>query len=347
MFQRILVPLDGSSCAEQALPLAIRLARASGGALSLLQVVPPLADHHQQDQHDRAQQTAFSNADAYLSHILAREDLEGIGIVKEVRSGNPAQQILLVAKEQEIDLIVICSHGRTGFRRMLAGSVAQKVAYHSPIAVLVLHANHPLASEAHGAQGYATQVFVPLDGSPLAEAALLPAAQLSAALSAPGNGTLHLARVVVRTIPMKDIAGVMQIMTREEVAEAGIYLHKVEQRLQESEFAPLQISTVSSAVAGADVVNPLLWLAEEGNYSTGHGIIRGSDLIAIATHGRSGLAHLAMGSITERILSSTILPVLIVHGEKNEYSTLHESAFAGIDKPHLYNDVSGNGVAHV
>jgi len=202
MFKRILVPLDGSPCAERAIPLAARIARAFGGSITFLRVVTTPIDAAlvvmgSPYLMQEAFETDRARAIDYLAAIAQLRDLTRVNLTLEVLVGIPAESILSVTEANEIDLIVMGSHGYTGLKRWALGSVAQKVARHSPVLVLVVRKGEHLPT-ASQARSRPVQVLVPLDGSSLAEEALTPAAQLSAALSAPAHGALHLVRVLPR-----------------------------------------------------------------------------------------------------------------------------------------------------
>src|SRR5260221_11098070 len=205
MFRRILVPLDGSARAEQALPLAARIARASGGSVMLLHVLttprelgPSLGQAALQHEVIDA---AIAGATTSLSQAAQAHSLAGVETKGAVLSGPEALTILATAKEQQSDLILIASHGATGFKRWALGSVAQQVARESPVPVLVLRESGTVPSSAYPDKTrplHTVAAVVALDGSALAEAAILPAAHLVAALAAPAPGSLHLTRGVQR-----------------------------------------------------------------------------------------------------------------------------------------------------
>ncbi len=150
-----------------------------------------------QETHD----AAWTQSTNYLARLATAEQLSGVAMMTEVANGHPAQLILAVARSHlldapPVDLIIMCSHGATGFKRWALGSVAQKVARHSPAPVLILHERGSVPTSLHSENMHPVRVLVALDGSPLAETTLEPAAYLSAALSAPARGVLHLARVL-------------------------------------------------------------------------------------------------------------------------------------------------------
>ena len=163
MFQHILVPLDGSPGAERALPIAAQLARSSKGTLVLLRVVPSpvefnsypadadfYADSCATMVEEKELEFDRKAAKDYLIHMTASDDLEGVGVQTEVIVGTPARGILSLTQRPPIDLIVMCSHDYTGFKHWMLGSIAQKVARHSSVPVLVLHAGEALSEARRG-----------------------------------------------------------------------------------------------------------------------------------------------------------------------------------------------------
>ena len=315
MFQRIVVPLDGSERAGEAIPVAARIARASTGSIVLLSVQGPPIDFARQRQfaslslEDRvAERKAMA---VELARLAASEELKGITTVTEVIEGLPALTILERAQVQQADLIILCSHGRSGITRWAMGSVAQKVARHSTMPVLVLRTGWPMDMPDHGIRPL--RVMVALDGSPLAESALLPAAQLSAALSAPRPGELHLVRVLPFSTAFDygqedDVAKLRQ----EKMQEARTYLQEVTQKLAEQSPDQVSMQVNTSVATSLDTAETLINIAETGDGEGMTRITSTCDVIALATHGRSGPARWVMGSITERILGATRLPLLIV-----------------------------------
>src|SRR5690349_13169015 len=144
VFQRILVPLDGSILAEHALSVGARLARSSGASLTLLRVVNSLDETTYLSRGSAIINMTdviareHTEAEAYLQKIVGRSDLAGIEIITHVVDGNPAQSILYEARTYAIDLIIMSSHGDTGLKRWMFGSVSLHVARHSAIPVFVL-----------------------------------------------------------------------------------------------------------------------------------------------------------------------------------------------------------------
>ncbi len=319
MFKRIVVPLDGSSRAEHALPVAARIARASGGSIHLLQVVSPPIDYGGGLAPvplltEQVVEMEIAESTSYLNTVATSQMLAGIETTTEVMFGSPAQHILAVAESRKADLIVICSHGRTGFTRWVLGSVAHQLVHQSSVPIFVLRENEPASLLSLSEAARPLCALVPLDGSQLAETALVPAAYLTAALAAPARGALHLAQVV-KIFPATAEEGFVSELNEEALQRARTYLATAGERLQAT-MKDLKLSITYSVELDVDVASALMSLAEHGDERKEPGSVGGCDLIAISTHGRGGLERWVMGSVTERILNVSKLPVLIVRPQK-------------------------------
>jgi nucleotide-binding universal stress UspA family protein len=144
--KRILVPLDGSTLSESALPLATLLAQKFGSEIILLRVaevpfLPAATGAEENHWVKEALQYEYRTAQTYLNHQQAELAQQGIPTRTLVRDESPAEDILFVARNQQIDLIVISSHGKSGPSPWTAGSVADKVMHHSPCPVLLVRQN--------------------------------------------------------------------------------------------------------------------------------------------------------------------------------------------------------------
>jgi len=332
MFKRILVPLDGSERAESALPVAARLARASGGSILLAQVVTipvmyetTVAVTYSADVIEQE----ISETELYLKALAQRETLKGIKVEVSALFGAAAQTILAVATSYNIDLIVMTSQGKTGMKRWVLGSVAQKVARHSLMPVLVLHeaGARPVGSRP---DGNTIRALVTLDGSALAKTALESAAQLVAGLAAPGQGALHLLRVVKP--PRFDERNITPAQAEEirsqALHKARTYMNAVVKHMQDGPLAELHLAITWSVALDDDIAGTIIHAAEDGENSEGAGAPGRCDMIAMATHGRTGFQHWVLGSVTERVLGATRLPILIVRPAEEEF---HHAANGGAE----------------
>jgi nucleotide-binding universal stress UspA family protein len=282
MITNILVPLDGSELAERALPYATALARASDGTLMLLQAVDAIGlARRPEDEPDpltRLQASVATlraggvKAEPYLSHRY----MEEVG-----------QAIARSARERAADLIVMSTHGRGGLGRWIYGSVADAVLREAAVPVLLI----PAACERRWPTDRTPRILVPLDGSDLAATALGPAVELADLLGA----ELLLLRVIP---PAPYLEGYYYVEAEEEqqLAEARSALEALAERLR-TDRRNVEVRTVlgypSSEVAS---------IAREEDL----------DLIAMATHGRTGLARVVMGSVASGTLQRAERPILLV-----------------------------------
>jgi nucleotide-binding universal stress UspA family protein len=319
MYTRILVPLDGSTRAERAIPVAARIARTSGGAVILVHAVNAAIGFLTSLVGEAAVVQSVLDADqaaaeAYLAGIKQAPELAGITTETRVLFGQASSAILAVAESSQADLIVLCSHGYTGMTRWALGSVAEKVARHAQIPVLVLREAGPVPAGPHPDATRPLCVLVALDGSVLAKAALEPAASLIAAIAAPAQGALHLVRVVKPVIP--DREGKDPEEQEHFLYKAKRYLSSTVEQMRAGLVAPalanLKLSVTWSVAIDTDVAEGIVRVAENGEDAEGAGVFGRCDVIAMVTHGRGGVQRWAMGSITECVLSATKLPLLIV-----------------------------------
>ncbi len=321
MLQRILVPLDGSERAERGLAMAARLARGSGGALIIARIVNtppfPLAPYGEPAQIALALiDTAREEADEYLKRVIARPELAGIAVETRAIEGHVTAGILDIARDEQCDLIVICTHGYSGINRWRLGRVAAQVARHAPTPVLVVPAHDKSdkrdKSGRAGSSDEGVRLLITLDGSGLAESALEPALALASALAAPERITAHLLHVVdFFTVMMNDELPEKQpdvtgVGAEEQALEAArTYLAAQAERIQQEHPG---VTVTTNARLASDVATTIHDVAE-GNPAY--------DYIAMSTHGRGGLQRWAMGSIAERVLHMTKLPLLMVRAPAN------------------------------
>jgi nucleotide-binding universal stress UspA family protein len=249
----------------------------------------------------------------YLAHLAASDMLAGIVTTTEVFRGLPALAIIAAARSSHADIIVICSHGYTGATRWALGSVAEKVAFHAPIPVLVLREGRTALPGPQPDVSHPVRTLVALDGSARAEGAIEPAAYLTAALAAPAQGALHLMRVVQQDTADNQVGEFLESKTMLQAARS--YLSSTVDRLHQGHLAPdiaHPLPVTWSVAPNPDVSWAIVRTAEHGEGGEESGPSSGYDIVAMATHGFSGLPRWTMGSITGRVLKASRLPILIV-----------------------------------
>ena len=315
MFQRILVPLDGSTSAESAVPVAARLAQASGGSVILLYVTaPPISSGKLSEPRTYpivGTDEERAVAAEHLKNLAQSDQMKGVTTEVQTLFGAVAPTILAATQALQADLLVLSSHGHPGFWHWKLGSVAHKLVPHSLVPVLVLRDGGPVPTTA---AGHPVRALVPLNGSPLSEAALLPAAQLVAALAPAAPRVLQLLRVVAipssygkfrRTVDATYDAEVRALAKQGDEQ----YLRGVARRCAEGELATYNLAVNSTVEIDPDVAEAIVRVAEQTNGTEPSG----SQVIVMATHGHGGLQHWVLGSMAERVLQSTTLPLLVVH----------------------------------
>ena len=285
MFSRLLVPLDGSSLSERALPIATLLAQATGAQLWLVRAARESGSQGP---------GACQEAQTYLEGVRRRLG-DALSIHIATSDTPPARAIATIAAQHTIDLIVMTTHGHGGLQRLVHGSVAEVILADSRVPVLLVRMNAPApAIPTHDER---PRVLVPLDGSPFAEAALPAAAALARAL----DWTLVLLRVAIPPTALLVDPEIARTETTDRILEAesiaaSHYLKGIADGLQAE---GLRIETRLRVGLAAQAI------LDEGAAS-------GASLVIMATHGRSGLGRMLRGSVATEVLHRGSLPLLLV-----------------------------------
>lgn len=304
-FRHILVPLDGSELAEKALAPACRLAEAAGkradtpARLVLLRAVSPAALVAADPMlYDEMARMGIDEAQAYLNRVAASISAGTATIVTRAVPGSPADAIVQYAEENGIDLIIMSSHGRTGSRRWVYGSVAEKVLHHAPCATAIIRAHVAVDMFQN------RQMLVTLDGSPLAERALEPALALARVV----ESDVLLLRVVParETLPESMTPGgeraeaAMDAIAAQERADAESYLQRI-YSAHDNRRLFFDVQT-----ADGDVADTII------SYADAHHV----DLIVMSSHGRSGIGRWLHGSVAEKVLRGANCATLILRSAR-------------------------------
>lgn len=313
MFRALLVPLDGTPSGENALPLALSVARCSRAAVHLMRVHVPTLDLNDQplvnEERDRRE---CIEEQAYLDGVAERLAARAAGVVLVPRLvDGTAYDSLAAALEKHADdihadLFVLSGHIRTGLSRWLFGSVADDLIHQTTRPLLLV----PAKEEAEGnAEPVLQHILVALDGSPLAERILEVVLPLTGCMRA----ALTLLRVVEpAVVPVTDPAfstsGVETAVIESQQEAARQYLEGLADRLRADAAAP----TVRTQVAlDAQAAEAILGFLEVAPQSPAGAV----DLVALATHARSGLSRLLLGSVAERVARRAPVPLLLQHPE--------------------------------
>lgn len=318
MAARILVPLDQSSVAESALPLARRLARQLDARVTLISVLnvprsfgsyvrtqdepPPQAtesagvptsatpqspyggwngwswsEPSAEQINDVAERT--SEAERYLAKIANTFESDHVETI--VLYGQPADRLLGAAESRDGAIIVLASHGRSGVGRAVVGSVAARVVQAARNPVFMVRATK--GADGSGEYGPINRILIPVDGSTFSEQAIPVVAQLFKS----DDLQAHLLQVL----------------------EAPVYASRPQ--------ADGYTAWLAEKVSGADM--PASWEVTEGDPANQINAVAkkvGVDLVAMSTHGRTGLNRFVLGSVAERVLHNAERPLLLIPARK-------------------------------
>jgi nucleotide-binding universal stress UspA family protein len=295
-FTSILVPLDGSPLAEAALSPAVELAATLGARVTLLHVLEADAPA---TVHGAPHLVSATAADLYLHALAERWQGRGAQIATHVHPNlahDVARGIAEHTAELGADLIALSTHGHSGVRGFLFGSIAQQVLRRSPTPVLLVEPDYA----GRPAPPFDLRVMLlPLDGTPDARAAL----PLAVALAAATQARLHIARVVptLGTLPTRAAPGA-SMSPAATSALLDIEQDDARGQLQailDSQPAQLQIT---AEVRRGDVAEELDRAAERVD----------ADLVVMSTHGRAGLDGFLTGSTAAKLLSHQDRPMLLL-----------------------------------
>lgn len=300
MFDKILVPLDGSELAEVPLWYAEGMAGRMRSAITLLIVLPP---------EDITSRYMY---DCYLKDIVKRTkanaEKRGAGksdgeikVDYDILKGDPAEEIVDYANKAKIKLIIMSTQGRSGVRRWALGNVANKVLRATEKPVLLIRAK---GAKPDVYRENLVKILVPVDGSRESESILRYVTPM--AIEFDLEVTLfHMWDRHSESIPYsrEHMEQIEKIRKREED-----YVKKPENRLKRK---GVNVNSAFKMAGTYGVAEEIIKLAEEGNFS----------MVAMSTHGRSGVGRWIFGSNSEKVLEEGSTPLLLVRPRKRKGKT--------------------------
>jgi nucleotide-binding universal stress UspA family protein len=291
MYRSILVPVDGSAFAEHALPLALAIARRANAAIHLVRVSAPLTAAALDGAGVNLvelEQEVKRGCQEYLDRTMAAlRRRTSVPLSSEVIVGDIAPTLCYFASGGRHDLVVMATHGRSPFGRFWLGSVADQVLRHVAVPLLLVR---PGDAEANlDAEPSLGTIVLPLDGTPLAEQILEPAATLAALM--PGTELL-----LIRAIPAVGPEDAADVADTHAYREAAGYLGAVAAVLKARGLA------VRTHVVFEDRPAEAILHEAEGAHA---------GAIALETRGEGGLARLLHGSVADAVIRGAHVPVLV------------------------------------
>ena len=282
-YQRVLVPLDGSRLAERAVPYAKAIASNTGSELILFTVATV-----RNEKLDRPMK-------AYLEHNAKALKAERIKVITATAYGNAADEIIRFADQNKISLIIISTHGHSGIKRWMLGSVALKVLYGTVVPVLLVKSKSHKISDVKF-----KKVLVPLDGSPFSEASIPYVKELAQR----AGGEIILLRVGEIPILPADRSPAIKpsweeyrdMLMSEIQRQAEEYLEGVKVNLG---TRGIKVRTQAILGKAAEII---LQVAQQEDVK----------LITMTTQGRTGISRWVYGSVASRIVEESLQPVMLI-----------------------------------
>jgi nucleotide-binding universal stress UspA family protein len=307
VLRSILVPLDSSSFGEQALPLALSLARRSGARLQVVHVHVALAPTYGDTVlafDNRLDEALRQGEQAYLDGVVGRVSAAGgVAVTAALLEGSVPDVLREQAAARGADLVVMTTHGRGHMGRFWLGSVADDLVRRLPMPILLVRPSEgPVSLTSEPALRH---VLIPLDGSKQAEAIVEPALALGSLTSAEYTLVRVIKPLVIGSYDpaYPAMSGLDQVMLQrlqelhnQERAEAEAYLEGVAGRLRANSLV------VNTRVVVHDQAAPAI--LEEAR-------ARHADMIAVETHGRSGFPRLFLGSVADKLVRGSAMPILV------------------------------------
>jgi nucleotide-binding universal stress UspA family protein len=285
MFEKILVPLDGSKIAEQVFPFVVELATAFNSEV----ICAGICEIEEKDQSQTCQLYQNTQADLLKGKIGPNARVKSV-----VLEGKASEEILKFAKTNAVNLLVMTSHGKSGIKPWSLGSTMDKVLHTVDAPLLIIK-----AGEKGGASktGLFNKILVPLDGSETGGTAIPYVAELNKKL----KSEITFLQIVatgkhVHTIGGLNFVNFMDLDMNASKTRAKEYLSGINSKLNESSVSSK--FEVKTGEADREIVK----YAKDAKIS----------LIALSSHGHTGIERWAYGSVTYKVLQTSDRSLLLV-----------------------------------
>lgn len=303
MYTRILVPLDGSKLAEGVLPYARLLGKGLGSRIELLRVIEPLpvvslTDPAREAHRQKSIAGLTAEAEKYLKDTVTSLQTAELTASKTIRHGDPSAETVEESEVEPATLIAMSTHGRSGLARWAWGSVTDKVLHGSCKPLLIVRSRE---ENGEAPPVRLETIIVPLDESPLAEQVLPYVADLAKKLglkvillqATPHPGDYY------RYMEYPPVG--LENMARDVDSAAADYLLETKNKLLGQGVTSVEERLLHGHPAAA-----IVDLAQKTPGS----------LVAMTTHGRSGVGRWVMGSVADRVIRHSGGPVLLIRARE-------------------------------
>lgn len=293
MYRHVLVPIDGSPLSERALRYAIPIAERHGARLTLLHVSSPILSGIAgggAPVRDASLGAEWAAEDRRAVERIAKRARKETALTVDVvyRSGRPAAEIAAFAGEQDVGLVVLCTHGRGGFERLWLGSVADALLRHLTVPMLLIRGTRGAPLPEAGVPLF-PRALVPLDGSTRAERALQAMLELV--------GDAPLALTLLSVVHPTAAMGAKSFPSEAERELCASYLEPLAVR-HRGERRSVEVETGVTANVGKAIIE--------------HAKRHDASVIAMATQGLGGVQRFIVGSVADKLLRTAPMPVLVV-----------------------------------
>lgn len=297
MIKTLLVPVDGSPFSERALTLAVPLAHQHGASIVLTMANPALPQEgpvsglvlRDQTLERGVRQELRTQLERIARRVATRHR---VTTSTQFREGPIVDEIEAAAKDSNADLIVMTTHGRSGVSRMWLGSIADAMLRRTETPMLLTRKSRKWSATTVEEPLF-PRIVVALDGSELSERALAETVRLV------GANVGHLVLVRSEDTPVTAVTSAWVAETNRAVKDE--YLEPLAER-----YRSRRLHITTRAVVQADAARAILDVAKEEN----------AFMIAVATHGRTGVRRAVLGSVADKVVRGSPVPVLVCPPEK-------------------------------
>ena len=303
MYDRILIPTDGSDHVEPATEYGLELAQRYDATVHAVHVVDSSPIERKLDltalelEDETPPDTWYAAGDSATREIVDRAAERGLETVTEVHRGIPAREIASYVDDNDIDLVSMGTRGHTGLNRLLFGSVTARTVRTVDVPVLSVKSSGAERSSEGLQPTRFEDILVPIDGSKQAQAAINHGLDIART----DDATFHALHVLDRRAYASRPGNTWNDL-REAMEDSGeTLLDNVRSKVEQNDMAP--ITDTRHGIPHQAIQE---YIDEQG-----------IDLVAMGTHGRSGIERHVIGSVTERVLRSSTIPVLTIRGPWN------------------------------
>ena len=293
MFEKILLPLDGSELSEITIPYGEELAYKFGSELILYH-----ARGQGNEELEHVHQTYLDRLAETIKQNITKSGSKGVKVTIKVQAGGSAQNICNFVSDNKIDLIIMSAVSASGLKigKML-GSVTDHVCHIVPIPVMLIRPNN--VPRANKKEKLINNILIPLDGSDLSKLALPIGEKLSTKLKVP----ITIFEMAEMIRPYNTWAGYGPIVDYTQLDEAAKKQTNEEMAALNMELKQKGVDVTNVVTSGFDAAIEIEKLCKK----------RGIDLVIMSTHGRSGLSRWMIGSVAEKVLRYGEVPLLLIN----------------------------------